>query len=111
LGADLVVASACVGPAAAFTRSVFSLVTFGAGLPPPSYASGLYLLVENQTASKLASKLVDHCVGVGCNPTCVARAVRKSKRKLTRVVLPGEVHGEDPSKKVEREDYEREIYN
>ena len=95
MGADLVVASACVGPAAAFTRSAFSLVTFGAGLPPPSYASGLYLLVENQTASKLASKLVDHCVGVGCNPTCVARAVRKSKRKLTRVVLPGDVHGDN----------------
>lgn len=37
----------------------------------------------------------------------VARAVRKSKRKLTRVVLPVDIHGDDPSKKVEREDYER----
>ena len=70
--ADIVVASACTRPPAALTRAAFFAVTFsGHTIPPPSFATALYGLVENVSSSH---PFVDTCTGANCNPSCDATA-------------------------------------
>ena len=75
--ADVSVGAACgSAPSASLTHSTFFSITFGRGLPPPSYASALSSLVSGQ---RLA--LIDACAGIDCNANCPSNATHPAQAR------------------------------